>query len=100
MSEPSRQLRVTLGGAPGERLDKALAASVPEALGLSRSRLQALIQEGAVADRGQARCSTTPGRGLAPGTELVLSLPRPEPIEAAPEAIPLVIVFEDDASAS
>ena len=30
---------------------------------------------------------------MAPGTELVLSLPRPEPIEAAPEAIPLVIVL-------
>ena len=49
MSEPSRQLRVTLAGAPGERLDKALAAVVPEALALSRSRLQALILDGAVA---------------------------------------------------
>ena len=48
MSEPSRQLRLTLGPAPGERLDKALAAVAPEGLGLSRSRLQSLIIEGAV----------------------------------------------------
>jgi 23S rRNA pseudouridine1911/1915/1917 synthase len=95
MSEPSRQLRVTLGGPPGERLDKALAGSVPEALALSRSRLQALIQEGAVAT-GEGMVLDDPRARIAPGTELVVSLPRPEPIDAAPEAIPLVIVHEDD----
>jgi 23S rRNA pseudouridine1911/1915/1917 synthase len=95
MSEPSRQLRVTLGGPPGERLDKALAASVPEALGLSRSRLQALIQEGAVAT-DEGALLDDPRARLAPGTELVLSLPPPEPIAAAPEAIPLAVVFEDE----
>jgi 23S rRNA pseudouridine1911/1915/1917 synthase len=95
MSEPSRQLRVTLGGPPGERLDKALAASVPEVLGLSRSRLQALIQQGAIATAG-GMLLDDPRARIAPGTELLVSLPRPEPIDAAPEAIPLVIVYEDD----
>jgi len=94
MSEPSRQLRVTLGGTPGERLDKALAASVPEGLGLSRSRLHALIQGGALADGG-GRPLDDPRMRLAAGTELVLTLPEPAPIAAAPEAIPLTIVHED-----
>jgi 23S rRNA pseudouridine1911/1915/1917 synthase len=95
MSEPSRQLRVTLAGAPGERLDKALAASMPEALGLSRSRLQALIEDGAVATE-EGMVLDDPRRRLAPGTALVVSLPLPEPIDAAPEAIPLTIVHEDE----
>jgi 23S rRNA pseudouridine1911/1915/1917 synthase len=95
MSVPSRQLRVTLVGPPGERLDKALAASVPEALALSRSRLQALIEEGAVAtDEGMV--VDDPRARVAPGSELVISLPSPVPIAAAPEAIPLAIVFEDE----
>ena len=46
---------------PGERLDKALAAAVPEALALSRSRLQALIAEGAVARGGRHARWTTRG---------------------------------------
>jgi len=95
MSVPSRQLRVTLGGPPGERLDKALAASVPEGLALSRSRLQALIEEGAVAtDEGMV--VDDPRARIAPGTELVVSLPPPAPIAAGPEAIPLAVVFEDE----
>ena len=68
---------------------------MPEALGLSRSRLQALIQAGAVATE-EGSLLDDPRARVAPGTELVLSLPRPEPIEAAPEAIPLAIVFEDE----
>ena len=55
MPEPLRQIRVTLGPVPGARLDKALAAAVPEALALSRSRLQALIGEGAVDGGGRQR---------------------------------------------
>ena len=67
MSEPFRQLRVTLGPAPGERLDKALAAAVPEALALRRSRLQGLIVEGAVASAdGRALVDPRPGCGRAP----------------------------------
>ncbi len=94
MPEPFRQIRVTLGPVPGERLDKALAAAVPEALALSRSRLQALIAEGAVAaDDGSVL--DDPRVRLAPGTELVVTLPDPQPIAATAEAIPLAIVYED-----
>ena len=77
-----------------DRLDKALAAAVPEAAGLSRSRLQALIAEGAVADAAGVVLND-PRVKLAPGTEVVVRLPPPRPIRAAAEAIPLDIVFED-----
>ena len=94
MPEPLRQLRLTLGPPPGERLDKALAAAVPEGLALSRSRLQALILEGAVADRGRhgARGPAAPagaghrGRGQPA---------RADAGRAAPEPIPLDVVHED-----
>jgi 23S rRNA pseudouridine1911/1915/1917 synthase len=93
MSEPIRQLRVVLG-LPGDRLDKALAAAVPEALALSRSRLQALIGEGRVA-AADGTPLDDPRLRLMPGTEVVLTLPAPGPVDARPEAIPLDIVFED-----
>ena len=88
MSEPFRQIRLTLGPAPGERLDKALAAAVPEGLALSRSRLQGLILEGAVA-AADGTALADPRLRLAPGTEVVVTLPAPAAIAAAPEAIPL-----------
>ena len=68
---------------------------MPEGLGLSRSRLQALIQDGAVATV-QGAVLDDPRLRLEPRTELVVRLPPPEPIAAAPEAIPLVIVYADD----
>jgi 23S rRNA pseudouridine1911/1915/1917 synthase len=94
MSTPLRELRVTLGPAPGERLDKALAAAVPEGLGLSRSRLQGLILEGAVA-AADGSALDDPRLRLPPGSEVVVTLPAPAPVAAAPEAIPLDIVYED-----
>jgi 23S rRNA pseudouridine1911/1915/1917 synthase len=91
---PFREVRVTLGPSPDQRLDKALAAAVPEALGLSRSRLQALIAEGAVA-RPDGRMLIDPRLRVEPGAELVLTLPPALPVAAAPEAIPLAVVYED-----
>lgn len=67
---------------------------MPEGLGLSRSRLQALIQAGAVADAG-GRPIDDPRLKLPPGTELLVTMAPPTPIAAAPEPIPLDIVFED-----
>ena len=68
---------------------------MPEALALSRSRLQALIQAGAVATADGAPLHD-PGQRVADGSEIVLTLPPPAPIAAAPQAIPLTIVHEDD----
>lgn len=88
MSDPLQQLRVTLER--DERLDKALAAAAPE---LSRSRVQALIAEGAVSRNGETL--DDPRVRLAPGTEVVVTLPEPQPIDAAPQAIDLEIAYED-----
>ncbi len=95
MTASPSPLRVTLRPAPGERLDKALAEAVPADLALSRSRLQALIQEGAVV-AADGTVLDDPRQKLAAGAEVVLTLPAPTPIGAEAEAIPLVIVYEDD----
>src|SRR5690606_35030734 len=47
-----RILRVVIGPDPADRLDKALAAEVPEAAALSRSRLARLIAGGAITRDG------------------------------------------------
>jgi hypothetical protein len=66
--EPGTVLRVTLPDDAPPRLDKALAAAVPEEAALSRSRLMRMIEEGAVSRGGavvrdpKARAA---GRGMA-----------------------------------
>jgi 23S rRNA pseudouridine1911/1915/1917 synthase len=90
-----RQIEVVLGGPPGGRLDRALAAAVPEELGLSRSRLKALIEAGAVTREGAAL--RDPAARVAGGERVVVRVPEPRPARDAAEAIPLEIVYEDDA---
>lgn len=66
---------------------------MPEGLGLSRSRLQALIAEGAVA-RPDGAALTDPKARVA-GGEVVLTLPAPVPTGTEAQDIPLEIVYED-----
>lgn len=80
---------------PGERLDKALAAAAPAGRGLSRSRLQALISEGAVRLAGGAQV-IDPRFRVAGGEEIEVTLPPPAPARAEAEDIPLAVVYEDD----
>ena len=67
---------------------------MPEAAALSRSRLSRLIADGAVSGPdgivrdGKAR--------VAEGQDYLIHVPDPEAVETRPEAIPLVIVHEDD----
>ena len=75
----------------GERLDRVLAARVD---GVSRSRLQALVREGAVTLDGAT--IGDPGRRVKPGETYVVALPEPVPAEPQGEAIPLAVVYEDD----
>ena len=77
-------------GDAGRRLDQVLAARLPE---LSRTRVRALIEAGH-ARRGGATVRDPSARVNA-GEELTLD--RPPPAEARPEAqpIPLAIVYED-----
>jgi 23S rRNA pseudouridine1911/1915/1917 synthase len=94
MSAPFEVLRVTLPAEAGQRLDKALAAVAPAGSGLSRTRVQALIGEGAVRLAGGGAL-TDPRLKVAGGEEVEVTLPPPAPVRAAAEDIPLAVVFED-----
>ena len=74
----------------GLRLDRFLAAELAD---LSRSRLQALLAEGAVARAGQTiRDANT---RVKPGETYDIALPPPLPAAPEGQAIPLKIVYED-----
>jgi len=75
----------------GARLDRVLAAHVAE---LSRTRLKALIEAGAVAVDG--RTIRDPGHRVNSGAAIVVDIPPPAPAKPEAEPIPLKIVYEDD----
>ena len=74
----------------GERLDRFLATACPD---LSRTRVKALISDGAVSVDG--RVETDPAAKARAGAIYRLALPEPEPADPQPEAIPLTVLFED-----
>jgi 23S rRNA pseudouridine1911/1915/1917 synthase len=71
------------------RLDKALA----EATGLSRARVQGLIDEGRVDVAGKT--ATAASMKVAEGTPFRIIIAAAMPAQAAPEDIPLTIAYED-----
>lgn len=73
----------------GERLDRYVAASLPE---ISRSFVQDLIADGAVLVDGFVR---KPKFKITPGQVVTVALPEPEPTAIEPEPIPLDIRYED-----
>jgi 23S rRNA pseudouridine1911/1915/1917 synthase len=75
----------------GERLDRVLARHVAE---LSRSRLKALIEAGAVTLDGQAVRDAN--HRVNSGAAVTVDVPPPEPAKPAAEAIPLRVIYEDD----
>lgn len=86
MAQPMR-LRVRTGS--GERLDRYLA----QHLSLSRTRIAALIREGRIRVDGKAvKKSDT----VEAGAVVEVEVPAPEPLEAAPEDIPVAVVYEDE----
>ncbi len=78
-------------GPPGERLDRAVAAAIPE---LSRSRAKALIEAGSVALQGGATISE-PSYRVKPGQSFAIFVPEPAAALPRPQAIALDIVYED-----
>jgi 23S rRNA pseudouridine1911/1915/1917 synthase len=76
--------------AGGQRLDKALA----EATALSRERIKALIGEGKVQIDGAPVVQAS--AKAADGAHFVIEVPRPTDAKAAPEEIPLAVVYEDE----
>ena len=83
---------LTAGESAAGRLDAWLA----EALGdeFSRSRIKALIEQGAVLVNGVA--VTEPKRKVHPGDAIAIGLPEPEDPEPKGEDIPLDVLYEDD----
>lgn len=79
---------------PPPRLDKALSRDVPDDASLSRTRLARLIAEGHVTLNGQV--AQDPKTRVAAGDLVQITVPLAEDSHIGPEAIPLVVVFEDD----
>ncbi|MCC7428897.1 MAG: RluA family pseudouridine synthase [Alphaproteobacteria bacterium] len=79
----------------GDRLDRALAAELATTLpGLSRSRVKALIEAGAVSlDRATI---SDPSRRVKDGETYRLALPPAAPAGPEAQAIALAILYEDD----
>ena len=87
---PDNETVVVADAEAGTRIDRVLAARTP----LSRTRLQALILDGAVAI-GE-RTILDPSYRVNAGETVVVKVPEPEPAEPEGENIPLNVVFEDD----
>ena len=88
--ETRTELIVTAGESP-KRLDHFLANRDPD---YSRAILQRLILSGHITVEGQ---TVKPSHKIKPGDRIVLTVPRPEPLDIDPEPIPLEILYEDDA---
>ncbi|NEX47388.1 RluA family pseudouridine synthase [Pseudotabrizicola algicola] len=87
-------LVVTIAEGCADRLDKALARSVPEDAALSRTRLMKMIADGAVWRAGVAL--TDPKIKVEEGEVITLMLDPPARVDTLAEDIPLVVVYEDD----
>ncbi len=89
---PAKAVAFTVpAGARGQRLDQFLAAELPD---LSRARLQELVRGGQASVEGKV--ARRPGLRLRGGERLGLTVVERPPLAAAPEAIPLRVLYEDD----
>lgn len=88
MTEP-RTIEVPAEAAK-ERLDQFLSAQMD---GVSRSRVQMLLDQGDVLVSGKQQKASYKLRGGE--TIEITGEPRPAPLKATPEAIPLDVIFED-----
>lgn len=75
------------------RLDKALADAVPEGEALSRSRLRALIEDGAV--RVDGNVVRDPATKVSAQARAEIAIPPAQPTELRAQAILLDVVHED-----
>jgi 23S rRNA pseudouridine1911/1915/1917 synthase len=78
-------------GERASRLDKYLVSCLPE---FSRSRLQALIENGFILVDGNVAHKS--GQMINRGDMIQVHLPVPESTQLVPEAIPLDIIFENE----
>src|SRR5262249_38316909 len=89
---PPRKTPVAAAAATANRLDRVLTARVAD---LSRSRVKALILAGEVTVGG--RTIRDPEHRVNAGDAIIIAIPEPKPALPAGEAIPLNIVYEDEA---
>ncbi|CAA7622515.1 RluA family pseudouridine synthase [Magnetospirillum sp. UT-4] len=75
----------------GTRLDKWLSARLPE---LSRTRVKGLIEDGAVTSAGAT--ITDASAKVKAGQDFTVAVPPDAPAEPEPQAMDLVVVYEDD----
>ena len=75
----------------GERLDSWLSGRIPE---LSRSRVQKALAAGEVLVDGRPERKAS--RRVRGGVRVEMAFSPPEPIDVAPEPIPLEVVYEDE----
>ena len=80
---------VITAGESAKRIDQFLANRDPT---FSRSALKRLIEEGCIQINGR---TVRPSQKIRSGDRVRLEVPRPEPLDLKPEAIPFEILHED-----
>ncbi|MCL5256828.1 MAG: RluA family pseudouridine synthase [Chloroflexi bacterium] len=90
MSSARTETLVVASPDSGDRLDKYLASRLPD---LTRSHIQKLIEDGNILVGSVARRGSYKVRE---GDRVIITIPEAHPIELAPEAIPLSIIYEDE----
>lgn len=89
------QHRFTIAEAEaGKRLDSVLAGR--EIAGLSRSRIKALMEQGALTTQAAETAITDASAKAKAGEEYILSVPAARPAEIAAKTIPFGVVYEDE----
>jgi 23S rRNA pseudouridine1911/1915/1917 synthase len=81
---------ITSGEQP-KRLDVFLVNREPD---ISRSALQRLIELGRIRINDAI---VKPSQKIRPGDKITMDVPKPEPLELKGEAVPLEVIYEDDA---
>jgi 23S rRNA pseudouridine1911/1915/1917 synthase len=90
LRDVSEQVEFTVSAEnAGMRLDRFLAAQLPK---LSRTRVQALIDEGRVCLHGVA---VKPSHRVEPGEIVAVEIPAPPPPGVEAEPIPIDVIYED-----
>ncbi len=89
MASASESWQFTASGKEG-RLDQFLAA---QGLGLTRSRLHALIEEGQVRLNGSL---AKPAQRLRAGDRVSLTVPPPRKLDLIPQDIPISLIYQDE----
>jgi 23S rRNA pseudouridine1911/1915/1917 synthase len=90
-NSPASEVTFTFEEKQAQRLDKYLVNCLPE---LSRSRIQALIEDGMVTVNGALPRKA--GQMVDAKAVVQVHIPPPIPSELTPEAIPLEVIFEND----